>query len=59
MSEALEEDYAALNANSEEDAQLTPQERAWALGMSQQDGKLSANERALMAELQKIESPRG
>ena len=57
MNEALEEDYAALNANAEEDAQLTLQERAWAVGMAKEDGKLTANERALLAELEKIQSP--
>jgi len=54
MVDALEEDYEALNANAEEDAQLTLMERAWAVGLTKQDGKLTANEKALLAELDKV-----
>ena len=59
MVDALEADYAALNASAEADAQLTLQERAWAVGMSKQDGKLTGNEKALLAQLEKIQSPEG
>jgi hypothetical protein len=57
MADALDQDYEALNANAEEDAQLTLQERAWAVGMSKQDGKLTANEKALLTQLEMIQSP--
>ena len=57
MVDALERDYEALNASAEEDAKLTLQERAWAVGMSNADGKLTANEKALLAQLEKIQSP--
>ncbi len=57
MVDALEEDYEALNANAEEDVQLTLQERAWAVGMTEDDGKLTANEKVLLAQLEKIQSP--
>lgn len=50
----LEAHYEAANANAEEDAQLTPVERAWAVGMTQEDGKLTVNEKALLAELEKV-----
>lgn len=50
----LEAYYEAANANAEEDAQLTPFERAWAVGMTQDDGKLTPNEKVLLAELEKI-----
>jgi hypothetical protein len=49
--------YEAANANAEEDAELTMMERAWALGMTKADGKLTANEKALLAELEKVASP--
>ncbi len=57
MVDALEADYEALNANAAEDSNLTLQERAWAVGMTQEDGKLTANEKALLAQLEKIEAP--
>jgi hypothetical protein len=57
MVDALEEDYEALNANAEEDAQLTLMERAWAVGMTKEDGKLTANERALLAVLDQAQTP--
>lgn len=53
MLDGLEEGYEALNANVDEDAQLMLQERAWAVGMTKEDGKLTANEKALLAKLQK------
>jgi hypothetical protein len=59
MVDALEEDYKALNANAEEDAQLRLIERAWAVGMTRQDSKLTANEKALLAELDKIATGAG
>lgn len=36
-------------------ARLTLEESAWALGMTQDDGKQTANEAALLAELQRVE----
>src|SRR5262249_47564139 len=54
--EALEDDYWALNENAEEDAKLTATERSWAGRGAHADGKLTANEQALLAELQKIET---
>lgn len=51
----LEAYYEAANANAEEDWQLSVAERAFARGMAEQDGKLTANERALLAELRKLE----
>lgn len=52
----LETYYEASNANAEEDAELTLTERAWALGMVNRDGKLTANEQAFLAELAKVEN---
>lgn len=51
----LEAHYEAANANAEEDAWLTASEAAMTRSMTEQDGKLTANERALLAELQKLE----
>jgi len=50
----LEAYYEAANQNAEQDAALTPVERAWAVGMTQDDGKLTPNEKALLAELEKV-----
>ena len=52
----LETYYEAVNANADEDAQLTLTERAWAVGMTQEDGKLTANEKVLLAELEKVQN---
>ncbi len=54
--EALEDDYWALNENTDEDAKLTKSERNWAERAANADAKLTANERALMAALQKLET---
>lgn len=50
--EGVENRYAAANAEAEEDAVLTPVEVAAMLGMSDEDSKRTANERALIAELE-------
>lgn len=47
--------YEGENAAAEESAQLTLEESAWALGMTKEDGKRTANEEALMAELRRVE----
>lgn len=52
----LETYYEAVNANADEDAQLTLTERAWAVGMTQEDGKLTTNEKVLLAELEKVQN---
>jgi hypothetical protein len=52
----LETYYEAANANAEEDAQLTAAERAFTHSIVKQDGKLTANEQKLLAELQKLQS---
>ncbi len=52
----LEAHYEAANAQAEEDARLTLAEIAWAVGMSKEDGKRSANEEALLAEIRALEN---
>lgn len=52
----LETYYEAANANAEEDAALTSAEQDWALDEAHADGKLTANERALLTELDKIKA---
>jgi hypothetical protein len=52
----LETYYEAANANAEEDARLTAAERAFTHSIVKQDGKLTANEQKLLAELQKLQS---
>lgn len=44
------------NASAEEAARLTLEESAWALGMTREDGKRTANEDVLLAELRRIEN---
>lgn len=50
----LEDYYEAANANAEEDAELAADENDWTVRASNADGKLTANEHALLAELDKI-----
>lgn len=52
----FETHYEAANSNTEEDAELTPVERAWALGMTREDGKQTANEAALLDALSQLEA---
>lgn len=52
----LEAHYEAQNAAVEADARLTLEEIAWAVGMTREDRKRTANEEALLAELRKLES---
>ena len=47
--------YEAANDDAAADAELTLSEIAWTVGMTKEDGKLTANERALLAEIEKIE----
>jgi hypothetical protein len=54
--EGMEQRYAAINAEAEEDARLTAMEMAAMLGLSEADGKRTANEEALLAELRKLEA---
>lgn len=51
----LEAHYAASNAAAEQDAKLTLEEIAWAVGMARADRKRTANEELLLAEIKKIE----
>lgn len=53
--DATEEHYEAVNAEYAEDARLTLVEMAWAVGMSKEDGKHTANEVALLAALNEFE----
>ncbi len=48
--------YEAANANAEEDAELSLAEVAWAVGMTREDAKRTANEEALLAEIRKLET---
>lgn len=52
--QGVEDRYAAANAEAEEDAVLTVAEVAGMLGMNDEDGKRTANERALIAELESL-----
>lgn len=52
----LETYYEAANENAEEDAQLTLEELAYVNGLVARDGKRTANEEALLAELRKVEA---
>lgn len=47
--------YEHANAESAEDEKLTLSEIAWAVGMTKEDGKRTANEEALLAEIRKLE----
>jgi hypothetical protein len=51
--------YEEANAAAERDAKLTLEEIAWTVGMTKQDGKRTANEEALLAELRKLEAQQG
>jgi hypothetical protein len=55
VSERMEAYYEAANASAEHDARLTLEEIAWTVGMTKQDGKRTANEEALLAELRRLE----
>jgi hypothetical protein len=52
----MEERYEAVVAEMREDERLTLAEIAWAVGMSREDGKRTANESALLAKLREIEA---
>jgi len=54
--EGWEGHYAAANDAAEAYAKLTLAEAAWAVGMTREDGKLTANEKALLAEIREIEA---
>lgn len=52
----LEQRYAAMVAEMQEDERLTLAEIAWAVGMTREDGKRTANETALLAKLRELEA---
>jgi hypothetical protein len=54
--EGMEDRYEAANAGAEADAKLTVAEIAAMLGLGEADGRLTANEQALIAELRKLEA---
>jgi hypothetical protein len=54
--DGMEQRYEAINAEAAEDAQLTAMEMASMLSLSEADGKLTANEQALLSELRKLEA---
>ncbi|MEZ5959297.1 MAG: hypothetical protein R3C30_02565 [Hyphomonadaceae bacterium] len=54
--ERLEGHYEVANFDAESDAELTLSEIAWTVGMTREDGQLTANEQALLAEIRKIEA---
>ncbi|MGQ0531161.1 MAG: hypothetical protein ACT4OF_00535 [Caulobacteraceae bacterium] len=54
--ERLEGQYEVANCDADADAELTLSEIAWTVGMTKQDGKLTANEQALLAEIKKLEA---
>lgn len=51
--------YEAANENAEEDAKLTLEEIAFLSGIAREDGKRTANEEALLAEIRSLESEQG
>ncbi len=53
--ERIAEYYKNENAHADAAARLTLEESAWALGMTREDGKQTANEAALLAELHRVE----
>jgi hypothetical protein len=53
---AMENHYAQVVADMEEDAMLTAAEAAAIIGIADRDGRRTANERALLDELEKIEA---
>lgn len=54
--ERWEGHYVVANNDAEADAELTLSEIAWTVGMTQEDGKRTANEEALLAEIRKLET---
>lgn len=54
--ERWEAHYDAVNDEAAADAKLTLNEIAWAVGMTRADQKLTVNERALLAEIRKLEA---
>lgn len=48
--------YVVANDDAETDAELTLSEIAWTVGMTKEDGKRTANEEALLAEIRKLET---
>ncbi|MEQ1492246.1 MAG: hypothetical protein ABL932_17010 [Terricaulis sp.] len=52
----MEGHYVVANYDTATDAELTLSEIAWTVGMTREDGKLTANEQALLVEMRKIES---
>lgn len=52
----MEARYEAIVAEMREDERLTLAEIAWAVGMTREDGKRTANESALLAKLREIEA---
>jgi hypothetical protein len=54
--ERWEGQYEAANDDAEADAKLTLSEIAWTVGMTKEDRKLTANEKALLVEMRKIEN---
>ncbi|UPT63107.1 MAG: hypothetical protein M0D54_00575 [Hyphomonadaceae bacterium JAD_PAG50586_4] len=52
----LEQRYEAVAAEMQQDEVLTLAEIAWAVGMSREDGKRTANETALLAKLRELEA---
>ena len=56
VAERWESYYEKANAAAENDARLTLEEIAWTVGMAKQDGRRTANEEALLAELRKLEA---
>ncbi len=56
--ERLEGQYEVANDDAEADAELTLAEIAWTVGMTKEDGKRTANEAALLAEIAKLEAER-
>jgi len=55
----LEGHYVVANDDAESDAELTLSEIAWTVGMTKEDGKRTANEETLLAEIKKLEAERG
>lgn len=54
--DAFEAHYERVNAEHAEDERLTLAEIAWAVGMTREEGKRTANESALLAKLREIEA---
>ena len=54
--ERWEGHYEVANDDAATDAKLTLEEIAWTVGMTKEDGKLTANEKALIAEIREIEN---